>query len=94
MLLDHRFIAETVRSEEDICQRRAPSRPILWHILARPGCTPWRIWPKTITLVEGDEYFIPTKFRQNPLNSFGEELLNEQNLLRTDKRTMNDGLSK
>ena len=38
---------------------------------------------KTTTLVRDDEYFIPTKFHQNPSSGFGEEVENVKSL-RTD----------
>ena len=41
---------------------------------------------KTTTLVRDHEYFIPTKFHQNPSSSSGEEVENVKSL-RTDGRT-------
>ena len=41
--------------------------------------------PKTITLVRDHEYFIPTKFHQNPSSGSGEEVENVKSL-RTDGR--------
>ena len=38
---------------------------------------------KTTTLVRDHEYFIPTKFHQNPSSGFGEEVENVKSL-RTD----------
>ena len=40
---------------------------------------------KTTTLVRDHEYFIPTKFRQNPSSGSGEEVENVKSL-RTDGR--------
>ena len=48
---------------------------------------------KTTTLVRDHEYFIPTKFHQNPSSGFGEEVENVKSL-RTDddgRRTTTDG---
>ena len=39
---------------------------------------------KTTTLVRDHEYFIPTKFHQNPSSSSGEEVENVKSLRRTD----------
>ena len=38
----------------------------------------------TTTLVRDHEYFIPTKFHQNPLSDSGEEVENVKSLRRTD----------
>ena len=47
---------------------------------------------KTTTLVRDHEYFIPTKFHQNPSSGFGEEVENVKSLRRTDDgRTADDG---
>ena len=45
---------------------------------------------KTTTLVRDHEYFIPTKFHQNPSSGSGEEVENVKSL-RTDGRTDDDG---
>ena len=42
---------------------------------------------KTTTLVRDHEYFIPTKFHQNPSSSSGEEVKNVKSLRHTDGRT-------
>ena len=42
---------------------------------------------KTTTLVRDHEYFIPTKFHQNPSSGSGEEVENVKSLLTTDGRT-------
>ena len=39
---------------------------------------------KTTTLVRDHEYFIPTKFHQNPSSSSGEEVENVKSLRQTD----------
>ena len=39
---------------------------------------------KTTTLVRDHEYFIPTKFHQNPSSGSGEEVENVKSLRRTD----------
>ena len=44
---------------------------------------------KTTTLVRDHEYFIPTKFHQNPSSGSGEEVENVKSL-RTDGRTDDD----
>ena len=44
---------------------------------------------KTTTLVRDHEYFIPTKFHQNPSSGSGEEVKNVKSL-RTDGRTDDD----
>ena len=41
---------------------------------------------KTTTLVRDHEYFIPTKFHQNPSSSSGEEVENVKSLRQTDGR--------
>ena len=41
---------------------------------------------KTTTLVRDHEYFIPTKFHQNPSSGSGEEVENVKSLRRTDGR--------
>ena len=43
---------------------------------------------KTTTLVRDHEYFIPTKFHQNPSSGFGEEVENVKSL-RTDDGVFN-----
>ena len=55
--------------------------------LPRPGSAPGRIWPKTTTLVRDHEYFMHTKFHQNPSSSSGEEVENVKSLRQTDGRT-------
>ena len=42
---------------------------------------------KTTTLVRDHDYFIPTKFHQNPSSGSGEEVENMKSLRRTDGRT-------
>ena len=51
---------------------------------------------KTTTLVRDHEYFIPTKFHQNPSSGSGEEVENvkvygQTDGRRTDRRTDDDG---
>ena len=46
---------------------------------------------KTTTLVRDHEYFIPTKFHQNPLSSSGEEVENVNSLRTTDAGRRTDG---
>ena len=48
---------------------------------------------KTTTLVRDHEYFIPTKFHQNPSSGSGEEVENVKSLRRTDdgRRRTDDG---
>ena len=41
---------------------------------------------KTTTLVRDHEYFIPTKFHQNPSSGSGEEVENVKSLRQTDGR--------
>ena len=50
---------------------------------------PVLIWPKTTTLVRDHEYFIRTKFHQNPSSGSGEEVENAI-VLRSDRRTTRD----
>ena len=45
---------------------------------------------KTTTLVRDHEYFIPTKFHQNPSSGFGEEVENVKRS-RTDDGRTDDG---
>ena len=58
-----------------------------------PWIRPWAdLAEKTTTLVRDHEYFIPTKFHQNPSSGFGEEVENVKSLRtpddgRTDGRT-------
>ena len=87
MLLDSslsiRFVAVAFRSEEEVSWRRGPP----WPILAPPWIRPWAdLAEKTTTLVRDHEYFIPTKFHQNPSSGSGEEVANVKSL-RTDGRT-------
>ena len=42
---------------------------------------------KTTTLVRDHEYFIPTKFHQNPSSGSGEEVENAKSLRTPDRRT-------
>ena len=44
---------------------------------------------KTTTLVRDNEYFIPTKFHQNPSSGSGEEVENVKSLRTDDGRTDN-----
>ena len=53
----------------------------------RPGSAPGGSGRKTTTLVRDHEYFIPTKFHQNPSHGSGEEVENVNILCRTDGRT-------
>ena len=46
---------------------------------------------KTTTLVRDHEYFIPTKFHQNPSSGFGEEVENVKSLRTTTMTTTTDG---
>ena len=46
---------------------------------------------KTTTLVRDHEYFIPTKFHQNPSSSFGEEVENVKSLRTDDDDDDDDG---
>ena len=46
---------------------------------------------KTTTLVRDHEYFIPTKFHQNPWSGFGEEVENVKSLRTDDGRRRTDG---
>ena len=43
---------------------------------------------KTTTLVRDHEYFIPTKFHQNPSSGSGEEVENVKSLRTMDGRTV------
>ena len=45
---------------------------------------------KTTTLVRDHEYFIPTKFHQNPSSGSGEEVENVTSLRRTDNDDADD----
>ena len=57
-----------------------------WPIMARPGSTLGGSGRKTTILVRDHEYFIPTKFHQNPSNGSREEVENVKNLRTTDRR--------
>ena len=57
----------------------------LWPILAPPWIAQGGSGRKTTTLVRDHEYFIPTKFHQNPSSGSGEEVENVKSL-RTDDR--------
>ena len=78
------FVAVAFRSEEEVCQRQVPSMTYFGPALDPPLGGSGR---KTTTLVGDHEYFIPTKFHQNPPSSSGEEVENVKSL-RTDD---NDG---
>ena len=68
-------------SKEEDCRRRDP----LWPTSNCPGSAPGQILPeKTRTLVRDHEYFIPTKFHQNPSNSVAEEVELDMCLWNTD----------
>ena len=77
------FVAVAIRSEEEVCQRRGPSVTYFCPILDPPLGGSGR---KTTTLVGDHEYFIPTKFHQNPPSSSGEEVENVKS-----SRTDDDG---
>ena len=47
---------------------------------------------KTTTLVRDHEYFIPTKFNQNPSSGSGEEVENVKSLRKTDRRATDGAL--
>ena len=70
------------------------------HITTRPGSAPGRMWQKK-TLVGDHEYFMHTKFHQNPSSGSGEEVENVKVYGRrttdgrqttTDGRTMDGAL--
>ena len=52
-----------------------------------PGSAPGGSGRKTTTLVRDHEYFILTKFHQNPSSGSGEEVENVKSLRQTDGRT-------
>ena len=80
-LLSIWFVAVAFWSEEEVSWRRGPPLtyfcPALDPHLGRSG-------RKTTTLVRDHEYFIPTKFHQNPSNGSGEEVENVKVYGRTD----------
>ena len=85
------FVAVAFLSEEEVRWRRRPPvtyfGPTLDPPLSRSG-------RKTTTLVRDHEYFILTKFHQNPSSGSGKEVENVKSLRRTDdgrRRTDDDG---
>ena len=82
-LLSIRFVAVAFRSEKEVSWRRKPPvtyfGPALDPPLGRSG-------RKTTTLVRDHEYFIPTKFHQNPSSGSGEEVENVKSLRTDDGR--------
>ena len=86
MLLDHwlcfRFVAVAFWSEEEVCWRRGPLVTYFGPALDPPLGGSGR---KTTTLVRDHEYFIPTKFHQNPSSGSAEEVENVKSLRRTDE---------
>ena len=73
-LLCIRFAAVAFWSEKEILWRRGSP----WPILASP---PGGSGRKTTTLARDHEYFIPTKFHQNPSSGSGEEVENVKSLM-------------
>ena len=78
------FVAVAIRSEEEVCQRQVPSVTYFGPALDPPLGGSGR---KTTTLVRDHEYFIPTKFHQNPSSGSREEVENVKSLRTTDGRT-------
>ena len=86
-LLCIRFVAVAFRSEEVRWRRGPPVTyfcPALDPPLGGSG-------QKTTTLVRDHEYFIPTKFHQNPSSGSVEEVENVKSLRRTDDGRQTDG---
>ena len=81
------FVAVAFRSEEEVSWRRGPPVTYFGPALDPPLEGSGR---KTTTLVRDHEYFIPTKFHQNPSSGSGEEVENVKSL-RTDGRRTTDG---
>ena len=67
------FVAVAFRSEEEVSYRRGPPVTYFCSALDPPLGGSGR---KTTTLVRDHEYFIPTKFHQNPSSGSGEEVEN------------------
>ena len=67
--------------------KKGTPRDLFWP---RPGSAPGGSGRKTTTLVRDHEYFIPTKFHQNPSSGSGEEVENVKSL-RTDDGRRTDG---
>ena len=84
----HSVFAVVFQSEEEVRWRRGP--PVTYYCLTLdpPLDGSGR---KTTTLVRDHEYFIPTKFHQNPSRGSGEEVENVKSLPQTDGRTTDDG---
>ena len=72
-LLCIQFVAVALRSEEEVSWRRGPPLTYFGPALDPPLGGSGR---KTTTLVRDHEYFIPTKFHQNPSSGSGEEVEN------------------
>ena len=87
-LLSIRFVAVAFRSEEEVCWRREPPVTYFGPALDPPLGGSGR---KTTTLVRDHEYFIPTKFHQNPSSGFGEEVENVKSLQTDGRRRRTDG---
>ena len=83
-LLCIRFVAV----EEEDSWRRGPPVTYFCPALDPPLGGSGR---KTTTLVRDHEYFIPTKFHQNPSSGSGEEVENVKVYRRTDDGRTNDG---
>ena len=83
-LLCIRFVAVALWSEEEVSIRRGPPVTYFCPALDPPLEGSGR---KTTTLVRDHEYFIPTKFHQNPSSGSGEEVENVKVYGRTDGRT-------
>ena len=82
-LLCIRFIAIAFQSEEEVFLRRGPPVTYFGPALDLPLGGSGR---KTTTLVRDLEYFLHTKFHQNPSSGSGEEVENV-NCLTDDRRT-------
>ena len=84
MLIDHCYAFGLMMwPSKEVLWRRGP-RDLFWPRLdPLLGGSGW----KTTTLVRNNEYFIPTKFHQNPSSGYGEKVENVKSLIAEAHRT-------
>ena len=82
-LLCIRFVAVAFRSEKKKFVEEGDPVTYFWPALDTPFGGYGR---KTTTLVREHEYFISTKFHQNPSSGYRKEVENVKSLRRTDGR--------
>ena len=86
MFLDHCYAFGLLLKPSSLKKKFLKEGDPSWPIFAPPWIRPWTdLAAKTTTLVRDLEYFIHTKFHQNPSSGSGEEIKNVNSL--TDGRT-------